>query len=175
MSDVRVSFNAEWQELVNNCQRQLAPAMRKGLGRAGAAALQNVEAHWRPGGGVPAWATYSPAYAARKMAGMVEPGRQVSTSGQPDNILTGALKQAAVFVPLAHWPNSWTLVIMPRGELQRSRKGPVKDYMDAVYARRPFYGMTPADEMDVAEQFALGFINALKGVPDPVGRHLGGG
>lgn len=172
MADISLNFDEGWQALINNAQRAIGPAIRQGLRRAGAAALQNTEKHWKPGGGIPPWKPYSDQYRKNKAAGMVAPGRQVSTSSTPDNILTGALKQAAIYMPLTFWPNSWTLVIMPRGPMQRG-KSPVADYMNAVFEQRPFYGMTPLEELDVAEQFAIGFINVLKGVPDPVGRHLG--
>lgn len=169
--DIDITFNDEWNAIVNNAGKMLAPSIRKGLQRAGAAAMQNIGDNWNAGG-FPKWRELSLAYAIRKKAGMVEPGRQVSTNGA-DNTLTGALRLAARYMPLTFWPNYHTLVIKVDPRIQRGEK-PVGEYADAVNAMRPYYTLTGAQQQDVAEQFALGFMNALKGVPDPVGRHLGG-
>jgi hypothetical protein len=185
MMNASITFDREWEAIANNTRRQLTPSVKQGLRRAGAAALQAVESHWHPGGGVPAWKAYTPAYARRKstpgaLSDVTKHGelgagaftRQLSHSATPDLIFTGALKQAAVYIPKASWPNPWTLVITPEPTVQRG-KSPVRDYMNAVDAARPFYGLASWDITRVAEQFALGMMNALKGVADPVGRHLG--
>jgi hypothetical protein len=170
--DAEITFNREWEQLINATGRSLKPAVQQGLRRAGASALERIDKRWVPGGGVPPWKAYSAYYAQQKGGGQAAPGRQVSHSTIPDLVLTGALKIAALYAPDTAWPNYHTLVLWPRRSVQRGKQ-PVGKYADAVYALRPFYGMTTADESVVAEQFVIGFMNVLHGLPDPVGRHLG--
>jgi hypothetical protein len=166
-----LTLSGGWESLSQNMARMAGPSGKKALQRCAAAALSRIKEHWVPGGGVPPWAAYSPAYAKRKAAGSVVPGRQVSTSATPDNILTDALRQSAVFEPIVHFVSWHSIVVTPRGEMQRG-KLPVKDYMGHVYARRPFYGLNQQDMDYIARQFAVGMLNALHGVPDVAGAHL---
>lgn len=155
-----------------NSPRLFTDAHRQGLRRAAAQAVVEVDTNFERRGRPQAWSAkpYSKRYRKGKQAGAIEPGRQVSTSGSPDNMLTGALRMAAT-TPRSRMAREyidlWPLPVVKLG------RAAVGKYADHVNAQREYFVIPPSAEQHLADQYKIGFMNVLLGILDPVGRQFG--